>query len=182
MSSTFIIRDGLESDIPACLKIDHTYETEYVWQMQIAQEVGRWQVTFKTERLPRSMEVTHPSSERRLALCLPDDQCFLIAGERDQEGVLGYLAMRREPARRVGWIQDMVVDRDYRRLGIGARLLRVARTWALEHDITRLMVETQTKNFPSIGFCNASGFSFCGYNDRYFENQDIAVFFGQALR
>jgi GNAT superfamily N-acetyltransferase len=182
MASTFLIRDGLESDIAACLEINHTYETDTVWQMQIAQEVGRWQVTFKTERLPRTMEVIYSSSEHRLSVSLADDQCFLVAGERDNSEILGYLSMRREPSRRVGWIQDLVVDREYRRAGIGSRLLRVARSWAVEHDLTRLMVETQTKNYPSINFCTATGFSFCGYNDRYLDNQDIAVFFGQSLR
>jgi GNAT superfamily N-acetyltransferase len=96
--------------------------------------------------------------------------------------LLGYLSMRHEPARRVGWIQDFVIDRPYRRMGIGTRLLKVARRWAYEHAITRLMLETQTRNFPSMSFCLSSGFAFCGYNDRYFENQDIAVFFGQTLR
>lgn len=182
MVSTFIIRDGLESDIAACLALDHGYETEYVWQMQMAQEVGRWQITFKTERLPRMMEVVHPSSHHRLLLSLAAEQCFLVAGERDQPGLLGYLSMRSEPARRIGWIQDFVVDREYRRAGIGTRLLRIARNWAFEHDLSKLMIETQTRNYPSISFCSATGFSFCGYNDRYFENQDIAVFFGQSLR
>lgn len=181
-STTFIIRDALETDLAACLAIDHRYETEYVWQMQIVQPTGQWQITFKTERLPRTLETEYPASEHRLRLTLPPDQCFLVAGQRDQTEILGYLSMRHEPARRVGWIQDIVVDHDYRRVGIGSRMLRVARQWALEHGLTRLMVETQTRNYPAISFCTSTGFVFCGYNDRYLDNQDIALFFGQTLR
>lgn len=182
MASTFLIRDGIANDLAACLAIDHTYETDTVWQMQLNQEAGRWQVNFKTERLPRAVEAVHHASEHRLRLSLADDQCLLVAGERESARILGYLAMRREPARGVGWIQDLVVDRAYRRAGIASRLLRVARTWALEHDLSRLMLETQTRNHPSVSFCAAVGLRFCGYNDRYLDHQDIAIFFGQLLR
>jgi GNAT superfamily N-acetyltransferase len=193
---SFLIRDALETDIAACLALDHRYETDQVWQMNIRQEVGQWAITFKTDRLPRTMEVTYPCEERRLRLSLPEGQCFLVAETRfepdeghDEENdepsrthLLGYLTMRNQPSRRIAWIEDMVVGREYRRQRIGSRLLRVARQWALENGALRLMIETQTKNFPAISFCTATGCTFCGYNDQYFENQDIAVFFAQSLR
>jgi hypothetical protein len=43
-------------------------------------------------------------------------------------------------------------------------------------------LETQTKNYPGILFSQANGMVFCGFNDRYFSNGDIAVFFSQTLR
>ncbi|MBC8098676.1 MAG: GNAT family N-acetyltransferase [Armatimonadetes bacterium] len=181
MTATFIIRDGLASDLSACLALDHTYETDYVWQMSLTPEGGGWQVLFKKERLPRTLQTAYDASEHRLRATVPPDHCFLVAGERDSDVLYGYLSMRYEPSRRVGWIQDVMVDRAYRRAGVASRLMRVARTWAIERGITRLMVETQTRNVPSIGFCTALGFAFCGYNDRYLDQQDIAVFFGQSL-
>jgi hypothetical protein len=45
-----------------------------------------------------------------------------------------------------------------------------------------MTIEIQTKNYPGIIFCQQRGFAFCGFNDRLFPNQDIAVFFSQALR
>lgn len=192
MTSTFLIRDALEDDLAACLALDHRYDTDYVWQTSIGQDLNGWQILFRKERLPRTLESEHPTSEHRLRATLPADQCFLVASERvsepteDGEAVethlLGYLSMRREPSRRVGWIQDFVVDSPVRRAKIGTRLFKVARAWALEHDLTRLMVETHTRNYPTINFCMSLGFSFCGYNDRYFDHQDIAIFLGQTLR
>jgi len=184
MSTTlsFLIRDGLESDVEPCSKLDHLYETDYVWQMNIQQEVGSWQVTFKTERLPRTLEAKYPSDERRINLALPDNQCFLVAVSRDEPELLAYLTMRNDPVYHIALVQDLVVSRPYRRHGIGKRLLSVARTWAKEHQLTRLMVEIQTKNYPGINFCQSSGFAFCGFNDRYMPNQDIAVFFSQSIR
>ena len=76
MNTSFLIRDGVESDIPHCLKLDTSYETNYVWQMSIQNEGSLFRVTFRTERLPRTMEVIYPSDENRLKLSLPQEHCF----------------------------------------------------------------------------------------------------------
>jgi GNAT superfamily N-acetyltransferase len=188
MSTTFsfLIRDGLESDIEACLHLDHSYTTEYVWQMNLQDMGGQWQIVFKTEHLPRVMEVTHPIDERRLRLSLPDEQCFLVAVTRDsaneQEEILGYLTMHSNDSHRIAQLQDVVVAKPYRRHGIGSRLLSIARAWAREHKLVQISAEIPTKNYPAITFFQGTGSTFCGFNDRYFLNGDIAVFFSQALR
>jgi len=181
----FLIRDGLESDLDRCLELDHGSETDLVWQMTVFEEPGAQQISFKTEHLPRTMEVDYPTNRRRLAMALPEDHCFLVAISRDSddsEELLGYLAMQCQPTHRNAQIQDLIVSRTYRGHGIGSRLLNVARKWAHERDLRRLTMEVQTKNYPGICFCQAVGMRFCGFNDRYFENGDIAVFFSQSLR
>lgn len=178
----FVIRDGLAQDIPACLALNSTYETEYVWQMSVQQEASMKRITFATERLPRIMEVDHGHNENRLRLALADDLCFLVAAERESGGLLGYLTMRSDPSHSIALIQDIVVNRPFRRRKMGTRLVKVARQWALEKGLSQITIETQTKNYPAIMFCQACGFNFCGFNDQYFRNQDIAVFFWQSLR
>ncbi len=184
MSATvnFVIRDGLARDIPDCLQLDHSYETEYVWQMQINGEDG-WRIDFKTERLPRALDVFYEPNEERLRAGLTPDQCFLVATthEADPE-IIGYLSMRADRQYGIGLVQDMVVSRPYRRHQIATRLTKIAGRWAHERQLLSLMIETQTKNYPSIRFCEAVGFAFCGFNDRYFPNRDIAVFFSQSIR
>ncbi len=184
MSTTlsFLIRDGLESDIAACVQLEHDTETEYVWQMSLFEEVGQWQATFRTERLPRAMTVRYGVDERRLRLAAAPEQCFLVAVDRESGGVMGYLTMQSQHPHRIALIQDLVVSQPFRGRHIGTRLLNVARGWAREHELYRLTVETQTKNYPGIAFCQQAGFGFCGFNDRYFQNEDIAVFFSQSLR
>jgi ribosomal protein S18 acetylase RimI-like enzyme len=184
MSSTvnFVIRDGLSGDIPDCLQLDHGYETDYVWQMQVNHDEG-WRIDFKIERLPRALQATYPSSEERLRAGLAPEQCFLVATTRDEEPeVIGYLSMRGDQAYKIGHVQDIVISRTYRRHQIATRLTKVAGLWAREHHLTSLMIETQTKNYPAIRFCEGAGFNFCGFNDRYFPNRDIAVFFSQSVR
>lgn len=184
MSTTFgfLIRDGLDSDISGCLAMDHTYETDYVWQMNIHEEGDQWEVRFKTDRLPRTMQAEYPRDERRLRLAVPPNQCFLVAVERDQPEVIGYLTMWNDPIYRVARVNDLVVSRTYRNHRIATRLLNVSRQWAREHDLTQMTMEIQTKNYPGIMFCQQRGFTFCGFNDRLFPNQDIAIFFSQSLR
>jgi ribosomal protein S18 acetylase RimI-like enzyme len=60
--------------------------------------------------------------------------------------------------------------------------MRVAASWANAHNVDRIIAETQTKNYPAICLYQHLGYSFCGFNDRYFLNQDIAVFFCTSVR
>jgi GNAT superfamily N-acetyltransferase len=173
----FVIRDGMESDIPGCLALETAYTTDYVWQMTVDPESSQRSISFKTDHLPRSMDVDYPISEHRLRT----SQCFLVAVGRDDPAILGLLTMSPIPARRTALIHDIVVSQPFRRHRIGTRLLNVARRWAEEHQLISLIAETQTKNYPGILFCQKASMSFCGYNDHYFDNQDIAVFFGQTL-
>ena len=188
MSDTFrfLIRDGVESDIAACLNLDGSYSTDYVWQMTFQDDLQNYTATFKTERLPRAMEVDYAPSKRRLQLALPESQCFLVASGRAADAAppetLGFLVMSYDPMHQMARVQDLVVSRPFRRRRIGTRLLRIARQWAKEQDARQFLVEAQTKNYPAILFCQNSGLTFCGFNDQYFSNQDIAVFFGQSLR
>lgn len=181
MKVGFVIRDALDSDIEACLALDHDYETEYVWQMRVQESSDQWQIGFRTERLPRTMTTTYPASADRLRACLPTGQCFVVAAARETGELLGYLAMHNQTTHRIARLHDLVVSGPYRRSRIGSRLLRVARQWATSHDLTRITAEMQTKNYPGIQFFQAARFTFSGYDDHYFANQDIAVFFSQAL-
>lgn len=184
MSTTlsFLIRDGLETDIAKCLELDHVYQTEYVWQMRLLEETGRQQITFTRERLPRMLSNEYPASDKRLQAALAAQHGFLVAASRDHAELLGYMTIYSDPVYHIACVRDLVVSRPYRQNGIGTRLLNIARQWARENHLSQLMLEVQTKNYPAIAFCQQCGFTFCGFNDHYFANQDIAVFFSQSLR
>lgn len=182
MASGFIIRDGLERDIPACLALDHAYSTDIVWQMTVTDTLGDWAISFKPQRLPRTLETSFIPDEARLHAALPPQQCLLVAQAKDESEVLGYLTMRADSPHQIALIQDIVVSRPYRRARIGTRLLSAARQWAKEHLLLTLCAENQTKNYPAVLFLQSAGLQFCGYNDQYFPNQEIAVFFSQSLR
>jgi ribosomal protein S18 acetylase RimI-like enzyme len=141
---------------------------------------GQMQVTFSHLRLPRSMRVEYPRTAEMLAGDWPMRDGVLIA-ERDGH-ILGYVSLNEHTAQRAAHIGDLVVRRRYRRAGVGSQLVGGALRWARERALKQLVVEVQTKNHPAIEFLNKLGFSFCGFNDQHYLNQDIALFFSRAVR
>ena len=178
--SQFIVREGRSDvELAACLALDHSYLTDFVWQMDVREEGDEMAVRFRTVRLPRTMQVDYPRDRDGLTLSWEKRDCFLVAAANDV--VLGYVNMHIDAIGSKGWIQDLVVGRPFRRRRIGSALLEQAIRWAELRHIGRLTLEMQTKNYPGMQFAQAKGFVFCGFNDHYYTNQDIAVFFSKKL-
>jgi ribosomal protein S18 acetylase RimI-like enzyme len=102
----------------------------------------------------------------------------LLAGDDE---VIGFLDAWPQPWQNLLWISNLVVNQAYRRQGVGSRLIKAARRWATEHDLRQVTLEVQTKNHPAIAFAQKHGFQFCGYNERYYPNGDIALFFSLSV-
>ena len=174
-----IVRPAELTDLKSCLDIDHSYVTNHVWQMEEKEGKGRVTVIFHTARLPRSMRVKYPKDYDNLLASWRRGECFMVA-EEDGE-VRGYLDMSVQPWHLTGWVDNLAVAKDHRQQGVGTALLRKAAEWARQQGLMRLMLEIQTKNYPAICFCQKNGFAFCGFNDRYYTNQDIALFFARSI-
>ncbi|NDJ53594.1 MAG: GNAT family N-acetyltransferase [Chloroflexi bacterium] len=177
---TITVRAATPSDYEICAQIDHGCSTETVWQMIVDNSEAEQQIVFRPARLPRSMKVLYPRSDEALIQSWQLHSLFLVATVEDE--VVGYINVREELPQETAWVADLAVDGPARLQGIGSQLIRAARKWAYERGLRRLIFETQTKNYPAIQFLQKRGLVFCGYNDLYYPNQDIAVFFGQTLR
>ena len=174
------VRPAASADLPPLTALDHGYSTDTVWQMDAREESGQTSITFRTVRLPRSMRVAFPRDSQQLLEAWNRRVCFLVA---EEAGLLkGYLNLTLAAAPETGWIADFAVDRRFRRSGVGSVLLASAAHWARQNNLGRLIVETQSKNYPAICFAQKHGMAFCGYNDRYYPNQDVALFFGMVLK
>jgi ribosomal protein S18 acetylase RimI-like enzyme len=175
-----IVRPATLADLNTCLSLDHASETEFVWQMKVQEAESQVDVAFQTVRLPRRMPVAYPRNLEQLVEDWQRSEGFLAA-EVDGE-VLGYLDLVANPWQRVGWVANMAVNRTHRRRGIGTALMRSGRQWAREQGLRLLQAEATTKNYPALAFYRKLGFQFCGFNDHYYLNKDIALFFVQMLR
>lgn len=174
------IRPAISSDIPVLMAIDHTYSSEYVWQMEIEQEEKRIAVNFREIHLPRSVRVEYPRPVHTLA----DDwtrRSGLLVAVLESE-VVGYISLMLDIAPITTWVSDLAVVRRVRRQGIGSALVLAAQEWGEQHGTRRIVLEMQPKNYPAIKMTEKLGFTFCGYNDRYYANHDIALFFAKSLR
>jgi GNAT superfamily N-acetyltransferase len=140
---------------------------------------GQINVSFRTVRLPRPMKVLYPRDKKQLNAGWNACDAMLVAD--DNRAVVGYAALAKRGAQSAAWVQDLIVTKTARRNGVGSALLAGVVRWAREEKLAWIMIELQTKNYPAIQFCQKQGFTFCGYNDHFFANQDIAVFFVKAV-
>jgi GNAT superfamily N-acetyltransferase len=175
-----IVRPALLADLTPCFEMDLTYTTDYVWQMQAHEHERSIDVRFDTVRLPRPMKVDYPRHPDELLSNWRQEECFLVATD-DTDQVIGYLDLTLQAWHSTGWIRNLGVAHPHRRKGVASTLLRAARHWATERELDRMVLEAQTKNYPAIRFADKHGFIYCGYNDRYYPNGDIAIFFSLAV-
>jgi ribosomal protein S18 acetylase RimI-like enzyme len=176
------VRPAELEDLKACLALDHSYRTEHVWQMDVQEGNDSIVVTFRTMRLPRPVYVAYPRDREALLADWHHRDCFLVTTTQDDVQIVGYLTMAAHDWHKTGWVADLVVAPEHRRQGIATRLLQAGKEWACKAGLRSLMIETQTKNYPAICFLERQRFAFCGYNDHYYANQDIALFFALNLR
>jgi len=176
-----IIRLAKEADdIQACAVLDHSYDTNRVWQMDAREQSDGVSVGFRSVRLPRDMRGSYPRHLEGLMACWERGDTVIVAEDEGQ--VVGYLHLVLQASESAAWVRNLAVTPRLRRRGIGMTLLQTAADWLRQQNANRLLLETTTKNYPAICFAQKLGFSFCGYNDRYYANQDIALFFAKSLR
>ncbi|MCW5876978.1 MAG: GNAT family N-acetyltransferase [Anaerolineales bacterium] len=173
------IRPAGEDDIPKLLEIEHGYSTEYAWQMDADPAGAASGVRFRETRLPRAMQVQYPRPKEALSSQWKQRSALLVAEEGG--ATCGYAALAAGYAPGAVWLTDLVVALPQRRKGIGARLVLAAQQWARQHGHGRMVLEMQSKNHPAICLAQKLAFTFSGYSDGYYENQDIALFFAKRL-
>lgn len=175
-----VIRPAELADLDLCLALDPSYSTDFVWQMDLHGEDSQKAVTFRAVKLPRSMRVAYPRDRNQLLAGWKRCDGFLVACQAER--IVGYAALSAHAAEGAVWTSDLIVERTLRRRGVGTALLSAAGEWARGRSLHQLLIEAQTKNYPAICFCEKQGLAFCGFNDHYYANQDIAVFFARSLR
>lgn len=173
------IRPAISTDIPKMISLDHNYATGHVWQMTLDLTDLQTQVSFREVRLPREVHVNYPRIPRRLLDDWTTRDLLLLA---EEDGIVrGYISVRLGLAPASAWVEDLAVDRIYRRNGIASALVLAAQDWCGKKGIHRLTLEMQPKNYPAIQFAYKLGFEFSGYNDQYYRDQEIAIFFSSYL-
>ncbi len=204
MTLEITFHPGTYGDIEPCYRMDHTTETDRVWQMTIQQnDFGAVAVAFKQEYLPRPVDLTHTADRRRLVDDPDAGRLWVVARRYEPEPpplppaeiednvimaapppkppVIGYVVARYDETQEVVWVDDVAVTPEYRRNRVATRLLDGVRQWAREQGAHRMLVAIPTKHVPMMTLAGQLGLTFCGYNDQYFLNHDIAVMFGIRL-
>ena len=177
---SFETRPAIASDLPRLMGIDHACLSDYVWQLEVRRENAQMTANFREVRLPRSVLVTYPRNPLSLADDWQRRDVMLVAVA--EETPVGYICASEKHAASIAWVTDLVVAQERRRQGAASALLTAVQNWAAGRGVKRLVMEMQSKNQPCIRLAQKFGYEFCGYNDQYYPTQDVALFFGRALK
>jgi GNAT superfamily N-acetyltransferase len=162
------------------MAIDHSCLSDYVWQLELRREVGQITPSFREVRLPRTVPVTYPRNPMSLADEWKHRDVVLVALSGEEP--VGYICATEEHPSSIAWVTDLAVAPAQRRQGVASALLAATEAWASKKGVRRLILEMQSKNQPCIRLAQKFGYEFCGYNDQYYPTQDVALFFGRALK
>ena len=173
------IRPAVATDLPRMMGMNHSVSTEYVWQLDLRKESGQVSASLREVRLPRPVAVAYPRDPFALADEWQYKSAVFVAVDAN---LVGYACVMEHSAAAVAWVTDLVVAPERRRHGVGFALLNAAQNHAFERGSRMLLFETQAKNQPAIRMAQKFGLEFCGYNDHYYPSQDVALFFGRALK
>lgn len=176
MSAT--IRFARNEDLEACLQLSGVCTSNHIWQLTQREHKEQIGIALSEIRLPRPMLVEYPRSPEDIIEIWKSMSALLVA---DLQGtVCGFLDLHAEPWHDIASVKNLVVGEHFRRQGIGSDLIAAASQWARSQRLGSLMAEAQSQNWPAICFFRKRGFTFCGFNDRYYANQ-IAIFFTQRV-
>jgi len=174
-----LVRPAVSPDVEHLSKLDHNLRTNRVWQMHQQSEKDAIQTTFKESTLPRAMRLIYPHSPDTL-IKRWKSYSILLVGCVDSKPI-SYISLDTFSAPTLAWVKDLVVDLIWRRKGIASTLLKAAGDWGVERGFHQLLLECSSKNYPGIMLSKKSGFEFSGFNDQYFMNNDIAIFFSKFV-
>lgn len=177
--SRLTIRPAEAEDILPCSRLDGAYQTNYVWQMHLQENERNVRIIFNQIRLPRTMAVDYPVPPAMLATVFEQAPYLLVAGYEDH--ILGCVDGVFDMSQGAFNINNLIVHSQVRRQGIGQLLLKGIKALAQQHASRQLLIAIQTKNSPAIEFVQKAGFVHCGYNDKYYNNGDIALIFSLKL-
>lgn len=107
-----------------------------------------------------------PWSRQALISQLPDDMHMFIAAIGDDGQVLGYVGMMYVLDE--GYISNVAVSPEHRRLGIADALINALIDRANEKDLSFVTLEVRKSNVPAIELYIKNGFSEVGQRKNYY--------------
>ena len=174
----FEIRNTVSTDLARLAALDHTIDTNYVWQLDLHRDIGQVQVSLREVRLPRTIRLDHP----RTAAELPDTWHLrpMLSAMLGMEAI-AYVRFSDVMVPHAVWITDVIVGKPMRGQGLARKLIGAAEAWGMQRGMRKAIIEVQSKNAPAVRMIQKLGFEFSGYNDQYYPSRDVALFFARSI-
>jgi streptothricin acetyltransferase len=180
LPKNLIIRSLVAADVPRLSEIDAEFESDSF--LDVEKTVDGLQVAWRLIERPldppfRSSDYGLNRQQREeVGVRLREgDGLYLVAEDAATNKLTALLDVERERWRDTATVWNILVDRSYRRRGLGRELMNRAIAWAREQGLRGIMLETQTNNLAACQFYGAMGFKLCGLDDHFYSNDDIGV-------
>ena len=174
------IRSAVSTDIPQLIKMDHTIETSYIWQVVLTKEDKEMNIHLLETRLPRPLILSYPKRINDMANNWNKYSLFLTARLNDK--LVGYLTLTVDLDTLTAHISDLVVDIAAREKGIASGLFITVLNNLKNKGIRRLTLAVPVRNEAGVRFAQKLNMEFSGYIDHYFINHDAALIFSLATK
>jgi ribosomal protein S18 acetylase RimI-like enzyme len=178
LPASLVIRSLTAAEVPGLSEIDVEFESDRF--LDVEKTVNGLQASWRLIERPlvppfRSTDYGLNRQEREQvgARLRQGDGLYLVAEDAGRLGAL--LDVERERWRDTATVRNILIDRSYRRRGLGRELMTRVIVWARDHGLRGITLETQTNNLAACRFYQAMGFKLCGIDDHFYSNDDIGV-------
>lgn len=190
MEGTVVVRSLGLADIARLHEIDAGFTSDAILQVdKVPQGLG---VGWNLHEVALDPPLDTPSGYHFTPEDLADIQRRLTEGlsmqllAEDAGRLVGLLEVEDQPWNRTAMVWNILVDRAYRRRGLGRYFMRRAMEWARQRNRRALMLETQTNNIRACRFYQKMGFRLTGIRDDLYHNDDltrgeVAIFWSLVL-
>jgi len=173
------IRAVKQDDLSSMIELDHSYQTDHMLQIQMNNDESTPGASFRKVRLPRMSTIQYPRNEEDLIKSWQLSSSIFVGIIKNE--FVAYIGLEEIPSSFLVRVRDIVVSPDHRRLGIASGLILAAEKWAASRNFSMMIMEMQPKNNPAISLARKLGYAFSGFQNKYFPNQDMAIFFEKYI-
>ena len=167
-------------EYPQIAAMDLSFESDYVWKTQMLEGLDSFESSFQRIRLPKTIRVSFQAySAANLESLIVHQEVLSV---RYEEKVIGYVRLEKDETVNRLILKTGGVMPAYRNKGVGSALLDHIAEIARDNRIRSIVCMVQAKNDPTIHFLLARGFLFCGYQEFFFRNMEIGLFFSKNVR
>lgn len=160
--------------------MDLSFESDYVWKTQTLEEYESFESSFQRIRLPKTIRVSFQAYNSANMETLIRNREILSV--RYDDRVIGYVRLERDETVNRLMLKTGGIMPEYRNKGVGSVLLDQVTEIARHNSLRSIVCMVQAKNDPAIHFLLSHGFVFCGYQEFFFRNMEIGLFFSKNVR
>ena len=143
------------------------YESDFYYDIAIDKTLTGWEMLLTLREFGKPF--VRKFEERLIEDYKADLRVFAAFADGEEAG-LALIGRLWESSYRV-W--DFYVWQKHKRKGIGRALMKQIEDTARSQNSRRIVLETQSSNYPAISFYLSCGFQLCGFDTACYSNQDI---------